>query len=180
MQKGYPVLYKLIEWRETRVRELNVPRRWLADDSVLMDLSSVRPKDLKHLKTFRGLNKGEVKKSGETLLKIIADAKNFDIKPPESTKPKPASPGESRTMDLLKCYLGILADDHQVAVKNLLAQQQLLLILRSEASDKSDLVKQGILTQGAADLIGDELIGLIGGRITLSIDENKEVKLVKS
>ena len=59
--KDYGILLELVCWREKRVRELNVPRRWLAEDGVLVDLTKVKPSTLEQLQSFRGLSKGELK-----------------------------------------------------------------------------------------------------------------------
>ena len=61
--RDYPVLLELVRWRESRVRELNVPRRWLAEDGVLIDLAKIKPTTVEQLQGFRGLSKGEAKYS---------------------------------------------------------------------------------------------------------------------
>ena len=43
-EENYPVLLELLRWREEKVRELNIPRRWLADDDVLMSLAETCPR----------------------------------------------------------------------------------------------------------------------------------------
>ena len=98
-KKSLAVLHRLIVWREARVRQLNLPRRWVADDAVLVDLAHVRPKDIAHLGAFRGLNKGELKNSGEAILEAIRDAKEGEFEaPPRSNAsrvPRSNSPSTS-------------------------------------------------------------------------------------
>ena len=73
-QNRVRLILALLQWREQRVRLLNIPRRWFADDQVLVNLAHSRPKDLAHLATFRGLHRQEVQQRGLALLQIIAQA----------------------------------------------------------------------------------------------------------
>lgn len=174
-QKGYSALLELVRWREERVRHLNLPRRWVADDAVLVDIAHVRPKDLDHLSSFRGLNKGELKNSGPTILAALerAAARVEPLEVPRSQRPAVPTPEESQVLDLIKCYLGILADEHQIAARHLLLSAQLLPLLRQKLEGPQDLVKAGVLSFEAATLIGDEILALLRGKRALSIQDGK-------
>jgi len=170
-RRGYAALLELVKWREERVRQLNLPRRWVADDAVLMDLAHVRPKDIEHLSSFRGLNKGELKNSGETILTALRRAETADVTAPARQRVEPPSAEESQALDLIKCYVGILADRHRIAAKHLMTTAQLLPLLRNPISVPEDLVRFGILTDEAARLIGAELIEFIQGKRALYIEK---------
>lgn len=171
-QKGFSVLLELCKWRETRVRELNLPRRWVADDQVLVDLAMVKPKDIGHLGSFRGLSKGELKNNGEPILAAIQRgvAQATQVEAPERRRAEIPSQAEEQAMDLLHCFIGILADEHKIAVKHLMITAQLLPLLRCEQSEWPEIwIKKGILSQGAADLVGQEIVAFLKGEITLQI-----------
>ncbi len=173
--KGYGVLVELMRWREERVKSLNLPRRWVADDAVLVDLAVVRPKDLNHLGTFRGLNKGEIKNSGEALLEAVKKGLAHPVPQPQRQGARLELPttAESQVLDLLKCYIGILADRHRIAAKNLLTSSQLLGVLRREAKQASDLIGENLLTEGAAQLVGEEILAFLAGRRALSVQDGR-------
>ena len=59
--RDYAVLLELVRWREARVREIDVPRRWLAEDGVLIDLAKIKPASVEQLLGVRGHTKGEMK-----------------------------------------------------------------------------------------------------------------------
>ncbi len=173
-RKGYPVLMELVKWRERRVREVNVPRRWLADDATLLDISQVRPKDVGHLGSFRGLSKGEIKHRGEEIIQIIQKALSLDIeKPASGPRMDPPSDEEGRALDLLKCYMGILADENNLAAKHILLADQMLRLLRSEPQKKEDLEALGLLSPEAIRLVGGELVALLKGERALSIQKDR-------
>ncbi|HTL11553.1 MAG TPA: HRDC domain-containing protein [Bdellovibrionota bacterium] len=177
---GYGVLLELAKWREERVRELNVPRKWLADDTVLMDIARVRPRDMDHLRTFRGLNRGEVNRHGELLLDLIAKGLSGDAASPPARRRRtePPSANEARSMDLLKAYVALLADDKRIAVKNLLPSAQMLALIRTEATTVEGLVEDDVMGREAARLIGEEVLEFLRGKVALSL-ENGQVKVVK-
>ncbi|MGE0615936.1 MAG: ribonuclease D [Bacteriovoracia bacterium] len=169
-KKASAVLLELMRWRERRVRELNVPRRWVADDGVLMDLARVCPQDMAHLSAFRGLNKGEMKKSGEELIRLIKKAlENPERLQLDLSRSRPPNSQESRALDLLRCYVGILADDNRIAAKYLLNTQQLLEVLRLHPADAEDLVKHGLMTHGAAHMVGNKILAFLRGERALCI-----------
>jgi ribonuclease D len=174
-RKGYAALLEMVRWRELRVRQLNLPRRWVADDNVLMDLASVRPKTLEHLGSFRGLNKGELKHSGEAILQALQKASQdtTEITVPKGSRPDIPSADEAQVLELLKCFVGILADRHKIAAKHLMTSSQLLPLLRAKLEQPQDLVKAGVLSESAAVLIGNELIEFMRGNRSLSITDFK-------
>lgn len=177
--RGYAALIELVKWREDRVRALNVPRRWVADDPVLVDIAHVRPKDVAHLSTFRGINKGELKHSGEVILEALvrSGANVGNVKMPEFKRPEVPNSHETQVMDLLNCYVGILADEHNVAQRHLLTAAQMLPLLRSKAQTWQEWKDQGLLSAYAAELIGEEVMAFLRGKRALSIDRNR-VKVV--
>ncbi len=179
-KKGYPALINLVRWREERVRKLNLPRRWVADDHVLLDLAHVRPKDLEHLGAFRGLNKGEFKNSGEAILAAIESAaETTDIAVPKSPRIAAPTGDEMQAFELIRCYVSVLAEKHKIAAKHLLTTSQLLPLLRHEVNSSEDLVTQGILGPEAAALIGEELIAMVQGKRALRVKGN-QVEIIRT
>ena len=177
--KAHAALRELVSWREERVRQLNLPRRWVADDAVLIDLARVRPKDVAHLSTFRGLNKGELKNSGEFILQAIKRAAEIDrVELPKTPRLPSPTPEENQVIDLLRCFVGLLADRHDIAAKHLTTVGQLLPLLRNKIEEPQDLVKHGILSEHAAQLIGEELIAFIKGKRAMSVASNR-VRIVE-
>ncbi len=177
--KDYGVLFSLVEWREERVRALDLPRKWLAGDAVLMDITRVQPETLKHLKNFRGLNKGELKNNGEFILGQIKRGQGLDIRPPDLKKTRPPSSKEARAMDLLKCYVGLLADQNQIASRHLIAPDQFIALFRSELTSPEELIDHNLLSVGSTSLIGEKVIDFVHGKIGLTLNE-KRVKIVET
>ncbi len=170
---SHSALRELMRWRENRVRSLNLPRRWVADDAVLVDLARVRPKDLQHLSAFRGLNKGELKNSGEALLEALrrAETAGPQALPPRGPRAEAPTTGELQVLDLLKCFVGMLADEQQIAVRHLATSHQLLEIVRhARVSEAQEWVDLQILSTQACELVGREVLAFLQGRRALSVE----------
>jgi ribonuclease D len=177
-KRTYAVLRELVKWREERVRQLNLPRRWIADDNVLIDLAKVRPQDLNHLAAFRGLSKGELKNSGQQILDaIVRGSQAADIKVPSKPREEPPSAEESQAMDLFRAYLGILADSNRIALRHLVTSSSFLAILRSRDRSPAELIEKGLLSEDAGRLIGQDIVDFVNGKRALSINEGR-VKVI--
>jgi ribonuclease D len=168
----YQALRNLVVWRETRVRELNLPRRWVADDQVLIDLCRARPKNIDSLSHFRGLNRAEIKNSGHHILEAIRSAEE---KPAESTpkreRPDTPTAQEAHVLSLMKCFVGILTEKHQIIPRLLIEPSEWLPIIRANPKTRDDL--KGLLSDYAIELIGDDLVSFLNGRSFLSIKDHK-------
>lgn len=174
------VLRELVMWREKRVRETNVPRRWVVEDGVLVDLAKVQPQDAEHLLSFRGINKGEVKHQGAEVLKAIqrgiaAPAQN---RPKRGKRVDVASEDEEMALELMKCFLYYLGRQHSISPRALLEPQYHLQVLRSDLDvGLQGWVEQGWMTEAAARTAGAELHQFLLGKISLSLDTNQKVVL---
>lgn len=171
------VLYALADWRERRAQILNIPRRWVAEDSVLLDLSMVKPTQEDQLLQFRGLNKGEVKKSGAEILERIADPRKFSIPNFESrdidSGSKPVSGKEESVMDLIKLAVAFLSDQEGIAPKYVLPSNKILAFIRCKDKNPETahqyLVEQGVLHPKTPASISKKLLGIVNGEIGLGV-----------
>lgn len=170
---AYSALLELMRWREARVRQLNLPRKWVADDAILVDLARVRPKDFDHLSAFRGINKGELKNSGESILRALRQAEEGGAKsmPPRGPRQEQLSASELQVLELLKCFVGILADEHQIAVRHLATSHQLHdLVRNARVADPMEWASKEILTVSAARIVGQEIWDFLNGKRALSVE----------
>ncbi len=177
-RKSDVALLELVKWRENRVRKLNLPRRWVADDQVLIDLAQVRPKNFDHLSSFRGLNRGELKNQAETLLGIIRSAelkaaKVSEMLPVPMGRALIATPSELQVLELLKCFVGLLAEHYQISRKHLIHASQFLPLIRAKFQTVETLQHSGMLNTEAARLMGQSLVDFLNGRKTLGIQDNQ-------
>lgn len=173
-RRGFATLKELIAWREARVRHLDVPRRRVADDDILVALANVRPKDMNHLSAFRGLNRGELKASGEAILAAVKKAMQIpDAELPPVPTPEIPEPREARVIELIQCFVKLLSDELQISARHLITADDLVPLLRGKFSSVDEVVREEILSEGAAKLIGEELLAIVNGKRGLSVKNGK-------
>ena len=179
--RDYAVLLELVRWREERVRELNVPRRWLAEDGVLIDLAKIKPTTPEQLQGFRGLSKGEAK--GNNAVKVLSAVErgmSSDAEVPAEVKRKyvlQASSEENLGMDLMRVCLTMLSDEYRIASKHIVTPQNLLPLFRLKPSTVSDLEKSGLVSTQLGELGMGQLFSFLSGDTGLRLINGKKVTL---
>lgn len=176
LEKEQAVLAELVSWRESRAREANLPRGWIADNEVLIALARTQPKSIEELKTFRGIHSKEVDKSGKRILEAIAKGKlKIGSTPIEPKIDLPRIDGHAA--NLIQTYISFLAGYHQIMPRYLMNTHQSTQILYHVDKNPQEWVEQGILTEHAAKLIGTDLKALFDGHKALRI-KNKRLAIV--
>ena len=176
-KREYAVLKELAQWRETRVRKRNIPRRWLAEDQVLVQLSRAQPKRAEELADFRGLG-ARVRDYGAPQI-LDAIQRGLTV-PDEELEPPPEKPepigAESSAVTVFKCFLTFLAQEADVPLRYLLDSDAPLLLLRGRFESLDDLEKSGILGPGAIEAFGEEILALLSGKRALKIEDGRAVR----
>ncbi len=174
----YAVLRSLVEWREKWVREVDRPRRWLADDKVLVGLARARPARRQDLKQFRGLSIKPDSPRADDLVQAIRRGLET---PPEDRAPPPKNlrpePAEAPALNLLKCFVNQLASEHEVAVRYLVDPEALLLVLRGNFKAIEELQDSSLLSNGTVELLGEQITEFLNGRIGLKLSGGQAVQV---
>ena len=174
--REYEVLKRLASWRESRVRGSDIPRRWLAEDQALVQLARAQPQEEAELSHFRGLGNRVRDYGPKKVLAAIGEA----LAVPDGeleTPPKKLehSPREASALTALKCFLNFMALENDVPLRYLLDNETQLLLLRGEFETHEELKESGLLSEGALELFGEDLLGLLHGKRGLKIDRGKAV-----
>lgn len=176
-KREYAVLKELAQWRESRVRKRNIPRRWLAEDQILVQLARAQPHRAEDLADFRGLG-ARVRDYGaqhilDAIERGLAVPEDQLEAPPEKLEPVG---NESSAVTVLKCFLTFLAQESDVPLRYLLDSDAPLLLLRGKFEALEDLEESGILGAGALDVFGEEILALLSGRRALKIEDGRAVR----
>lgn len=176
--KRYPLFQDLIEWREKRARQLNLPRKRISDDETLMNIANIRPKNQDQLHKFRGLNNGEIRNQGRVLMEIIH--RKRDKAPPFSlptrARIRKPTPAQARVTDFLSTYLKTICQQHRIASRLVFTVKDLQRIVQDNLLKPEAWVEQEICSKRAADLVGEEIIAALLGKRTLVV-ENGELTI---
>jgi len=164
------VLQQATAWREIQAQRRDLPRRWVVADETLVEVARRQPKDAASLGELRGINVRGLGDGGAGLLAAV----RAGIEMPEDQLPRIAK--RARTIvdvegvvELMGALVRVRAVEHGVAVP-LLATRAELERLAAGERDESPLL-QGWRRQ----LIGEALVDLAEGRLSLSVRDGKVV-----
>lgn len=156
------ILQRLAAWREERARELDRPRKWILKDEVLVDLARRAPKDLTALGRIRGLEPGVIRSQGDTLLRLIAEARALprDQWPSDGRPGAPLSHQQEALVDLLSAALRLAADQHELSPTAVASRKDLEKLVRGEPDIE-------LLHGWRRAVAGDTLLAVLEGRQTV-------------
>lgn len=170
-RRDMPVLLELVRWREDRVRRVNRPRRWIADDSVLLSLCRAKPQSVEQLQAFRGLQ-GEAKSSGRAILDALA--RGLELKktagslPPRERRSIPTSE-QQKLVDVLKSVVALVADRSALSPRFLCNVDDLTQIVMSERLDVDHWIEKGWLNETAGPILGETLVKFLSGEVSIRV-----------
>lgn len=128
------VLQALAAWREQEAQQANRPKRWILKDEVLTDLARRQPKGLEQMGKIRGLEPGVIKRRGELLLKLIADARALPREqwPRDKRRIVRLTPNQEALTDLLYSCLRLLAEQNNITPAALANRKEIEALVSGE------------------------------------------------
>lgn len=174
--QDYTRFLELMRWREKRVRELNLPRRWVADDQVLVDLARTKPRNIEELASFRGLGRGEVKHQGKVLLDIILrDHRDSAIAPPATERRDIPTSEEALMIDYLKMFVSLKSDRLGIGLKQFFSVAVLTKLVKLGPRNLNELKESKLIPAEILELVGAELIEVMVGRMAVKMTPKLEL-----
>lgn len=179
-RRGLGVLRALAAWRERVARARDLRPGFVVKDAVLVELARRAPTTRAQLEHVRGLHPGELKKSADQLLRVIADALALPdeaLPPPER---RPAGPDPGPAVDLMRAYVAQRAAQAGIAPETLATTRDLERLarahLRGEApglDDDDEGEGHDVLRGWRGALIGKDLLRLLEGKVSLRFDPRR-------
>jgi ribonuclease D len=172
--KQAAVLRDLAAWRETEARRRNIPRGRVMRDEVLLQLARHPPRNVEELRGLRGLHPSEIDRNGEHLVATITAS--LALPPsawplvPRERKPEPESIG---LVELLQAVLKARAAEAEIAPTLLATSAELQALV--EAKEKKKTPDLPLLRGWRRELIGELLLQILEGTVTVSVDPAKGV-----
>lgn len=161
------VLRGLAIWREARAQASNRPRRWIFKDEVMVDLARRSPQQIEDMAKIRGIEERDLKRHGEVLLKVIAEARATD---PASWPTRPKSqrlaPEQDAVVDLLMAVLRLRGNEHDVSPALLASRKQLEALLVGDEESP-------LLHGWRAVLVGNELQAVLSGEKVVRVADGQ-------
>lgn len=157
----------LCQWREQLAQQKNLPRRWVVKDDLLIEIARLKPSHTADLESIRGDNEKFIKRHGDTLLQLVADAQNTAASewPQHDTK-HALSTHQQALGDCMMALCRIVADDNQIALATLATRKDIDNLITN--------TKNSRLSQGwRFSMVGEKLLNFIYGQSVLGVRDDR-------
>ena len=152
-------------WRELQAQMRDIPRKWVMTDEQIVEACTREARSIDELFMVRGLSDRLSTKDAREVSSLMKAA--LDSAPstwPELDKCGKSEPNVDMQIDLMSALVRVRAKENDVAFQTLASHADLVRVARGYRSGTE-------LLQGwRAQLVGNELIELLEGRIRLGID----------
>ncbi len=155
----------LCRWREQVAQRQNRPRRWIVKDDVIIEIARRKPESPEALSKIPELSDKIVKRHGEKLLQVIAEAARTD--PAQWPQHNKINNLNSRQMALGDCLMAlcrVISEQNSIALATLATRKDIDNLILNQ---KSSRLAQGWRFQMA----GEQLLEFIHGQSSIGVED---------
>jgi ribonuclease D len=169
---------ELVEWRERTAAERDRPVQSVLNDSALVEIAKRRPSSLRKLEEIRGVGQGSLRRRGEEVLRAVERGLQRTQQPlVAGSRPVHPQPQDAPLMALSEALVRARAREANLAYELLASRTDLQAIVVGERTGESADVRT--LRGWRRELVGEELLDLLDGRVSLSI-EGRQIRLTRA
>jgi ribonuclease D len=162
------VLQQVTAWREREAQRRDLPKRWIVSDETLLEVARRQPADASAMADIRGMSPRALGAGGAGLLAAVAAglALTDEQLPKIPKRPRNIIDIEG-IVELMSALVRVRAAESGVAVPLLASRGDLERLAGGDREDNP------LLGGWRRALIGEELVALIDGRLTLRVADGK-------
>jgi ribonuclease D len=166
------VARELVAWRERTAAERDRPVQSVLGDAALVEIAKRRPSSPRQLGEIRGVGQSSLRRRGEELLAAVERGLERSEEPLESG-PRPAQPlpADAPQIALCEALVRARAREADLAYELLASRADLQAIVAGERTGERADVRT--LRGWRHDLVGQELLALLDGRLSLSVNDSR-------
>jgi ribonuclease D len=169
---GQTIARELVRWREDVAATHDQPVQRVLADAALVEIAKRRPTSPAKLEQIRGVNQGSLRRRGRDLLEAVRRGeelppleRSLDARPPAS------EPDDAPLVALAEALVRARAREAGLAYELLAARADLQAIVAAGRDGGEADVRT--LRGWRRELVGNELLELLGGRVSLSVRERR-------
>ncbi len=164
-----PVARQLVEWRERTAARQDRPVQSVLGDAPLTEIAKRKPSSPEELSRIRGVGGGASGRRAEELLAVVRRGRERPPDPaPERPRPPAPRPNDAQLIALAETLLRARAREAGLAYELLAARADLQAIVAGQRTGEEADVRT--LRGWRRELVGAELLELIAGRRSLSVE----------
>ena len=167
-----PIARELVEWREQTAERQNRPVQGVLSDATLVEVARRRPSSRSDLEKIRGVGASGSGRRADELLEAIRRGRDRPADPaPQSERPPAGRPDDAPLVALAEALLRARARQAGLAYELLAARADLQAIVAGmRAGEEADV---RTLRGWRRELAGSELLDMLEGRVSLSVNDGK-------
>lgn len=157
----------LCQWREQMAQQINLPRRWVVKDDLIIEIARLKPSKVIDLDSIRDVNEKFIEKHANRILAIVATAQDTPTsKWPQHDVKQSLSTPQQALGDCLMALCRIIAEDNQIAVATLATRKDIDNLITDRKNSR--------LSQGwRFSLAGEKLLNFLHGQSALSVSDEQ-------
>jgi ribonuclease D len=158
------VLQKVTAWRELEAQRRDAPRRWVLGDESLVEIARRAPASREELAGVRGVGDKLARSAYDGVIEAVKRGVELaEDELPRFERGRRRAVDIEGAVDLMAAIVRLRAKEHDVAVPLLASRGDLERLASGEREDSP------LLEGWRKTLIGDELVDLLDGNVTLSL-----------
>ncbi len=165
------VARELVAWREEVAESQDRPASTVLNDAALVELAKRRPATAGELEQIRGVNPGSLRRRAGSLLEAIERGGRRDPIPAEASHHEASSRLDAPLIALCEALVRARALESRLAYELIAARADLQRIVTSVRARKPE-PELRTLSGWRRELVGAELLELLGGRHALSVGDD--------
>jgi ribonuclease D len=167
---------ELVEWREQTAARRDRPAQSILSDPALMEIAKRNPSSRSELEQIRGAGAGNLRRRADELLEAVRRGRQRPLEPPpQQSRPPAPKPEDAPLIALAEALLRSRAREAGLAYELLAARADLQAIIGAQragggaAAVAARLPDVRTLRGWRRELVGEELLELLDGRVSLSV-----------
>ncbi|MGA7704865.1 MAG: HRDC domain-containing protein [Solirubrobacteraceae bacterium] len=159
---------ELVAWRERTAAARDRPVQSVLGDAPLIEIAKRKPSSTRKLEDIRGVGQGSMRKGGEDLLAAVQRGIAHAGEPlPSGSRPVQPRPQDAPLIALSEALVRARAREADLAYELLASRADLQAIVAAHrTSERADV---RTLRGWRLQLVGEELLALLDGKVSLSI-----------
>jgi ribonuclease D len=170
------VARELVEWREETGRQLDRPVGSLLPDHVLVEVARKAPTTRDQLEDVRGLPAATLHRRAHELLAAVARGKEREAPPPPPQQRVATDARDAPLVALAQALVRHRSLESGVAAELIATQADVSQVVAAIRSGEEE-PRARVLTGWRRELVGAELLELIGGRRTLRVGRDGRLEV---
>ena len=170
---------ELVEWRERTAARQDRPVQSVLADAALVEIAKRRPRNGHDLEQIRGVNQGNMRRRGEDVLAAVERGRTRTVAAVDDERRSPApDPADAPLIALCEAVARARSREAGLAYELVAARADLQAIVDAWRHGRAEPAVR-TLAGWRRELVGAELLELLDGRLTLSVDEQRRLRITR-